>query len=130
MCPASTVELCPSFEIAEAAEPSIYFITGTGNIKAISLESFQVKKIIETTRSNNNRRGGFFASHSAHGIAYDSIRQKLYWSSGSQIYRAYRDGSGLEIVFDTSRCESITDVKRFYKFSAQIMVAVISRYLL
>ena len=33
-----------------------------------------------------------------YGVAYDSLRDKIYWGSGSSKSRANRDGSSVEIV--------------------------------
>ena len=85
--------LCSNERLILELEPTkIYFATYEGGIQAYSVATSQVNIIVNSTE-------GFF------GIAYDSIRNLIYWSSWNKIYRANANGSGSEIVFNATACK-------------------------
>lgn len=76
-------------------EPKIYFAAWEGGVRAYSGLNSEAKTVVNS-------------SERIIGIVYDSIRDKIYWSTPStcRIYRANLDGTGVETVLDTNQCES------------------------
>ena len=75
-------------------EPPVYYYTtnGTG-VQMVSLQSSNVSTVVS---SKENLRG----------IAYDTMRRKLYWSSGNYIYRCdATTGTNVETALSTSQCK-------------------------
>ena len=79
---------------AEKIDPGIYFASALDGILSYSILTSQVNTIVSSNES-------------CYGIAFDSIHQKIYWStySGPKIYRANVDGSHVETVLSTRQCK-------------------------
>ena len=59
----------------------------------MSTKTYKVTRIIQQ------------GSDTLYGIAVDTIRNKLYWTSSYKIYRSELDGTGVRTVLDTSNCK-------------------------
>ena len=77
----------------------IYFVTEADGIKALWPKTLEVTTVINTTEN-------------LFGIAYDTARNHLYWTSGfqanksSKIYRSKVEADGMaEMLLSTSQCE-------------------------
>ena len=70
-------------------------MTGGRGLGQYSLETSEVKKIGNSTEN-------------LLGITFDSILNKLYWSSDNgTTYGANKDGTELETVLNTTKCKSV-----------------------
>ena len=70
-------------------EPTIYF--GAGGLMAYSVATSQTTTIVSDGTST-------------YGVAYDSLRDRIYWSTSSTIKRCDRDGNNVETVLTSSTC--------------------------
>ena len=75
-------------------QPCIYFTTCERGVSAFSVETNQTNKIVESTEV-------------LIGITYDSINNKLYFSTFYKIYPANMDKKGVDAVLNTDECETI-----------------------
>ena len=64
-----------------------------GEVRVMSTKTSKVTTIIQQ------------GSGTFYGIAVDTIRNKLYWTSSYKIYRSELNGIGLRTVLDTNRCK-------------------------
>ena len=76
--------------------PDIYFATYEGRIKAYSLANSRVRTVVDRKESTR-------------GIAYDSVGNRIYWSTfwSYKIQRATMDGLDVETVLSTRQCTHI-----------------------
>ena len=76
--------------------PFIYFTTLDGEIKAGGINAYSV--------STSEVRTIVSSNESCYAIAYDSIRNKIYWSTYSHhtVYRSSPDGTEVELVFNVT----------------------------
>lgn len=72
---------------------SLYFATA-GGVKRCSLDNNEVKTVGDSTNG-------------AYGVVFDWLRDKIYWSDSSyKVFRAQRDGTEVEVCFNTDKCKS------------------------
>ena len=93
---------CRHYYFAEP-EQQIFFSTGGEGVK-----SFRPKTSTVSTVKGNNEI--------LYGITYDTIRNKLYWTSSFKIYRALVDGTEVETVLQTQQCKILIPVSHFVVF--------------
>ena len=72
-------------------EPAIYFASDGSGLKAYSVATSQTTSIISDRTT-------------VYGVAYDSLRDRIYWSGRYTINRSDKDGSNEETVFSSSTC--------------------------
>ena len=70
-------------------QPVIYFGTYKGGLQAYSMSASEVMNVWGNS------------SEIVYGVTYDSVEDKIYWSSPDWIYKGNRDGSQVETVFNT-----------------------------
>ena len=80
--------------LSENELSSVYFAT-SGGVKRYFSETAEVEAV-----ANSNR------SDTLYGVAFDWLRNKLYWSSRFVVFRANTDGTNLETVLDTEKRKS------------------------
>ena len=78
--------------LSENDPPSIYFATREG-VKRYSLGT----DVVETVADS---------SEGIDGVAFDWVRNKIYWSSGHKVFRADKNGTEVETVLGTRKCKS------------------------
>ena len=77
----------------EIPEEKVYYVTYGEGVKVLSPRTWQVSSLVNS-------------SEGLEGVAYDTLRNKLYWSSPYTIYRCNAsDGSNVETVFSPTVCK-------------------------
>ena len=79
---------------AKSGSPQLIFKDGTssyGQLQSLSLDNENVR-LTTPVRTNNYRDG----------ISYDARTGQIYWASKGSIYRQRSDGTGPEIVVDST----------------------------
>ena len=79
-------------KLSENDPPSIYFATDEG-VQRYSLDAGDVKTVADS-------------SEGIYGVAFDWLRDKVYWNSLNKVFRANRNGTGVETILDTPQCKS------------------------
>ena len=71
----------------------VYYVTYGEGVKVLSPETSQVSTLVSTTQILES-------------VAYDTMRNKLYWSNFSHIYHCDpSDASKVETVLATTQCK-------------------------
>ena len=73
-----------------------------------SVPNGDVKAIVDIRINMTSDKDGF------HGITYDPVAKKIYFSSKDTIYRANPDGASIEMALSSRKCElsNLTDTLR------------------
>ena len=79
------------FLLPENDPPSLYIATSEG-LKRFSLDT----AVVETVANS---------SDDIDGVAFDWLRDKIYWSSMYKVFRVNRNGTAVETVLDTQKCK-------------------------
>ena len=79
--------------LSENDPPSLYFAT-EGGVKLYSVDTSS-----EVTVVANSSTWIF-------GVAFDWLRDKIYWSSHYKVFRANSDGTEVKTVLDSDQCKS------------------------
>lgn len=77
-----------------ALNAQIYFGTSSEGMKSYTLKTSLVSTVIES-------------SDYLLGIAFDPLKEKVYWCKEDAVYRADRKGTGIETILNTRECKSV-----------------------
>ena len=78
----------------------VYFTTSNGKIGLYSVDTGDAQVIVDSRINMTSDTSGY------HGITYDPVEKKIYFSSKDAIYRANPDGTGIELALSSRKCES------------------------